>query len=155
MTNSITSLLAAHHAQREDASPQIRLPANPHESPSHSGSPGNRAVLQPGGEAVIRIEVRDPKESDRWSKLTPRQFEVLEHLIHGRPTKLICRALDMSEGTAKVHISSILRALRVTNRSEVVLAALRAGWLEPASPMAAADSVGQEGRVGGVGHQGH
>jgi DNA-binding NarL/FixJ family response regulator len=40
----------------------------------------------------------------------------------------------MSEGTAKVHITAILRALNVRNRSEAVLAALRAGWIQTVAP---------------------
>jgi hypothetical protein len=48
----------------------------------------------------------------------------------GKPTKVICRSLNMSEGTAKVHISAILRAFQVRNRAEAVVAALRMGWIQ-------------------------
>jgi DNA-binding NarL/FixJ family response regulator len=95
-------------------------------------SPGNRRCLKPGTDAVIRIEVREPTSSDApWAALTPRQFEVLQCLVEGQPTKLICRQLSMSEGTAKIHISAILRTFNVRNRAEAVIAALRAGWIQP------------------------
>lgn len=129
MSDAITSLLAAHHAtQAREKSRPIRLT-----EPAVSGhsSSGNRRSLKPGGDAVIRIEVQDVVQSNApWAALTPRQFEVLSYLVEGRPTKSICRSLGMSEGTAKVHISAILRALNVRNRSEAVVAALRAGWVQ-------------------------
>lgn len=128
MSDAISRLLQAHHQQlAQDASTPIRLPGTDR---TLSWSPGSRRSLRPGGEAVIRVEVRDPSGLAPWASLTPRQFEVLEHLVEGSPTKVICRCLDMSEGTAKVHITAILRALNVRNRSEAVLAALRAGWIQ-------------------------
>ncbi len=58
------------------------------------------------------------------NKLTPRQCEVLDYMIKGYANKLIAYELGVSEGTVKLHVSSILRALKVTNRTE---AAMRAG----------------------------
>ncbi|NBT75027.1 MAG: DNA-binding response regulator [Betaproteobacteria bacterium] len=129
MSDSIARLLAAHHAHQQtpDAQP-IRVPS---EALGTSLSSGNRRSLKPGGTAVIRVEVRDAaQEASPWAALTPRQFEVLGYLVEGKPTKTICRCLGMSEGTAKVHISAILRALNVRNRAEVVVAAFRAGWAQ-------------------------
>src|SRR5687767_4757860 len=48
--------------------------------------------------------------------LTKRQLEVLGLLCQGLPNKLICRELDISAGTVKAHISSILRELGVGSR---------------------------------------
>jgi len=56
--------------------------------------------------------------------ITPRQQEVLFCLVEGKPTKKICTELGISEGTAKVHISAIFRALRVRNRTQATLVAL-------------------------------
>lgn len=63
--------------------------------------------------------------------ITPRQQEVLYCLVEGKPTKTICQELGMSEGTAKVHIGAIFRALRVRNRTQATLVALREGWIYP------------------------
>ncbi len=65
------------------------------------------------------------------SAITPRQRQVLYCLIEGKPTKKICQELGMSEGTAKVHIGAIFRALRVRNRTQATLAALQEGWIYP------------------------
>jgi DNA-binding NarL/FixJ family response regulator len=55
--------------------------------------------------------------------LTQRQQDVLALLARGLPNKLIARELDLSEGTVKVHLLSIFRALAVRNRTEAVVAA--------------------------------
>ena len=47
--------------------------------------------------------------------------------MRGLPNKLICRELSLAEGTVKVHVSAVLRALNVANRAQVVVAATRAG----------------------------
>jgi len=59
--------------------------------------------------------------------LTPRQGDVLKLLVQGKPNKLICRDLCLSEGTIKVHVSAILRALKVNNRTQVVIELARRG----------------------------
>ena len=43
--------------------------------------------------------------------LTDRQCDVLHLILRGLPNKLICRQLDLAEGTVKVHVSAVLRAL--------------------------------------------
>lgn len=55
--------------------------------------------------------------------LTERQLEVLGLVVQGRSNKWICRALDLAEPTVKHHVSAILKALKVTNRTEAALAA--------------------------------
>jgi DNA-binding NarL/FixJ family response regulator len=59
--------------------------------------------------------------------LTLRQADVLKLLVQGKPNKLICRDLKLSEGTVKVHVSAILRALNVRNRTQVVIELARRG----------------------------
>jgi DNA-binding NarL/FixJ family response regulator len=59
--------------------------------------------------------------------LTPRQLDVLALLVQGKPNKLICRALEMAEGTLKTHIAAIYRALHVENRTQAVFALSRLG----------------------------
>ncbi|GJD55378.1 LuxR C-terminal-related transcriptional regulator [Methylobacterium dankookense] len=49
--------------------------------------------------------------------LTPRQRDVLAHIVEGRTNKEIARALDLGEGTVKIHVAALLRALGVANRA--------------------------------------
>jgi DNA-binding CsgD family transcriptional regulator len=64
-----------------------------------------------------------------FTRLTPRQLEVLALLCEGLPNKLICRQLKISAGTVKAHISGILRELGVASRLQAVVAARRLGLL--------------------------
>lgn len=59
--------------------------------------------------------------------LTGRQTDVLQHLIQGKPNKMICRDLALSEGTVKVHISAILKALNVHSRTQAVVELAKRG----------------------------
>ncbi|MBU0602695.1 MAG: response regulator transcription factor [Gammaproteobacteria bacterium] len=59
--------------------------------------------------------------------LTERQAEVLTLMVQGKPNKEICRELNLAEGTVKVHITAILKALGASNRTQAVLAASRIG----------------------------
>jgi DNA-binding NarL/FixJ family response regulator len=60
--------------------------------------------------------------------LTERQVEVLTLMMQGKSNKHICRELDLAEPTVKNHVSAILKALGVTNRTEAVLAVAALGW---------------------------
>lgn len=59
--------------------------------------------------------------------LTPRQREVLTLLGQGKSNKEIARTLALSEGTVKLHVTAILKALNVNNRTGAVVAAARLG----------------------------
>jgi len=62
------------------------------------------------------------------STLTPRQHEILNLLCQGHANKEIGLRLDLAEITVKTHVSAILRALGVANRTQAVLAARRLGF---------------------------
>lgn len=57
------------------------------------------------------------------SLLTERQVDVLRLLSQGQPNKVIGRSLGISEGTVKIHLAAIFRALNARNRTEAVTAA--------------------------------
>jgi DNA-binding NarL/FixJ family response regulator len=78
----------------------------------------------PGVAGAIRSR---PAMKPEQLGLTMRQADVLKLLVEGKPNKLICRDLRLSEGTVKVHVSAILRALNVRNRTQVVIELARRG----------------------------
>jgi DNA-binding NarL/FixJ family response regulator/class 3 adenylate cyclase len=59
--------------------------------------------------------------------LTERQIEVLALMMQGKSNKAISRVLDLAEPTVKIHVSAILKALKVANRTEAVIAATALG----------------------------
>ena len=52
---------------------------------------------------------------------TSRETDVLGLLQQGKPNKVIAHELVMSVNTAKVHVRNIMRKLRATNRTQVVI----------------------------------
>ncbi|QID19078.1 response regulator transcription factor [Nitrogeniibacter mangrovi] len=59
--------------------------------------------------------------------LTTAQTRVMELLAQGKTNREIADLLGLSEGTVKVHMSAIFRALNVTNRAQAVLVITRHG----------------------------
>lgn len=53
-------------------------------------------------------------------KLTVRQKDVLTELLKGQASKQIARTLDIAEGTVKIHLAAIYRALGVRTRAEAI-----------------------------------
>ncbi len=87
----------------------------------HHDSGTAPAIVAPAGGA-----------SPRDLGLTERQSQVLALLVQGKPNKLICRDLNLAEGTVKIHVTAILKALGVANRTQAVIAVGRLGLRLPA-----------------------
>jgi DNA-binding NarL/FixJ family response regulator len=60
-------------------------------------------------------------------KLTLRQRDVLTELLKGQASKEIARTLDIAEGTVKIHLAAIYRALGVRTRAEAIAKMSKAG----------------------------
>ena len=54
--------------------------------------------------------------------LSKRQQDVLAYLLKGLPNKLIAREMGLSVETIKDHVAAVLRALKVSSRTQAVLA---------------------------------
>lgn len=91
----------------------------PPEIMAHEPSPPAAAAARPGERPIV-----SPSEIG----LSDRQLEVLSHLMQGKNNKVICRVLGLAEPTVKNHVTAILRALKVTNRTEAVIAVNELGW---------------------------
>jgi two-component system nitrate/nitrite response regulator NarL len=87
---------------------------------------------------VVQGESIVPVQGSPFSKLTPRENEILVLLAEGQSNKVIARNLGISDGTVKLHVKSILRKLGVHSRVEAAVIAveqgLRAGRGEPVGP---------------------
>ena len=64
---------------------------------------------------------------ERDTGLTPRELEILQHIVAGKSNKEIGTILFISEATVKTHINSLLGKLGVTDRTQAVTAAIRRG----------------------------
>jgi DNA-binding NarL/FixJ family response regulator len=54
--------------------------------------------------------------------LSRRQADVLAHLLKGMPNKLIAKEMHLSIETVKDHVAAVLKALKVSSRTQAVLA---------------------------------
>jgi DNA-binding NarL/FixJ family response regulator len=61
------------------------------------------------------------------AQLTPREREVLCHLVHGEDTHGVARTMGVTWATARSHIQSVLTKLGVHSRVEAAAAAVRHG----------------------------
>ncbi len=82
------------------------------------------ALAQREGEEMVMFTL----DSGRHASLTRRQVQVLRELAKGQSNKQIARSLDVTEGTIKIHLSTIFRLLNVANRTEAVLLAQKMGF---------------------------
>jgi len=76
--------------------------------------------------AAARSAARSVPTAPDALGLTARQVDVLNLMRQGKSNKAICRELKLAEATVKNHVTAILKALNVTNRTEAVV---RAGAL--------------------------
>jgi NarL family two-component system response regulator LiaR len=65
----------------------------------------------------------DPAVDD----LTPRELDVLRHLVLGRSNREIAAALDIGDETVKTHVGRVLAKLQVENRAQAIVQALKQG----------------------------
>lgn len=66
---------------------------------------------------------------DLFIPLSPREMEILEHVTRGLSNKEIAYKLGISHQTVKNHMTAILRKLRVDDRTQAAVYALRRGWV--------------------------
>ncbi|MDX6687290.1 MAG: hypothetical protein QOF86_3418 [Baekduia sp.] len=82
--------------------------------------------IDPRAARTILTAQSQPDPADR---LSGREAEVLALLVEGLPNKLIARRLEISEKTVKTHLTSIFRALGVSDRTQAALWAERHGFV--------------------------
>jgi two-component system nitrate/nitrite response regulator NarL len=58
-------------------------------------------------------------------KLSTREEVILQSLVDGVSNKIIAKRLKIAEATVKVHVKSILRKIRVTNRTQAAIWAVK------------------------------
>lgn len=92
----------------------------------------HRGELQVDPAVATRLmsSLREAGGSDPISELTSRELDVLRLVASGEPNKQIASELEISERTARTHVSRILRKLRLSSRTQAALLAVREGLLE-------------------------
>jgi FixJ family two-component response regulator len=98
--------------------------------------PVKKEILFP---AIDRALARDAQEREqrarrrelraRFDTLTPREREVLTHVLRGQLNKQIAGGLDASERTIKAHRANLMAKLQVQSVAELAHLAHEAGFL--------------------------
>ena len=84
-------------------------------------------LLVRSGASLSSREPRRPTQQASPLDLTDRQLAVLRLLAKGAPNKSICRELGLAERTVKAHVTAVLRALKVSSRTQAAVEAVRLG----------------------------
>lgn len=83
----------------------------------------NKAIDQDGSNRAQLLETRDIEE--RLSNLTPREKEVLELIVDGRPNKVIAADLEVSQRTVEIHRARVMDKMRASSLAHLVRMVMR------------------------------
>ncbi|HYP06326.1 MAG TPA: response regulator transcription factor [Bryobacteraceae bacterium] len=83
---------------------------------------GNRYLPAPVMETLAN---RDPE-----SNLSPRELEILRLIVNGLSNKEISEKSNVTVGTVKWHVNTILARLHVVDRTQAAVAALDRGIVD-------------------------
>lgn len=81
------------------------------------------------GQTVLDPKVAKPQalKGERESGLTPRELEILQHIVAGKSNKEIASELELSANTVAVHRANIMDRLGIHKTAELVVYAIRNG----------------------------
>jgi two-component system nitrate/nitrite response regulator NarL len=95
---------------------------------------GNNVIAQELVGSLARMvrgdagpEPAAPRTTAPFAELTPRELEILECIADGSSNKMIARALQITDGTVKLHVKAILRKLGMRSRVEAAVSAVENG----------------------------
>ncbi len=83
------------------------------------------AALRKGKTESGTVPVGDPPNAYRLTTLTPRQREVLSLIAEGDSNREMAGKLGIAEGTIRIHVAAILKALDLRNRTQAALLAVQ------------------------------
>lgn len=81
------------------------------------------------GMTVLDPQVSRPQnlKGERGGGLTPRELEILQHIVAGKSNKEIATDLNLSVNTVSVHRANIMDTLGIHKTAELVVYAIRNG----------------------------
>jgi two-component system, NarL family, response regulator DevR len=85
------------------------------------------AWLQAEAQRSLLNRMRRPSDLDPLALLTERERSVLRLLAEGMSNRAIGRALHLTEGTVKGYVSNVLAKLKLEDRTQAALLAVRLG----------------------------
>jgi len=83
--------------------------------------------LHAEAQRLLVNRMRRPAELDPLELLTDSERSVLKLLAQGKSNRAIARSLQLTEGTVKGYVSNILAKLKLEDRTQAALLAVRQG----------------------------
>ncbi|NNE21889.1 MAG: response regulator transcription factor [Rhizobiales bacterium] len=108
----------------------LKSPERSHEAPiGHlsSGAVADSGVSLKAKRPVIVPHLQRMNDLLNARHLTSKQNQVMQLVCQGKPNKVIAQALGMTEATVKVHVRQIMQKLSVSNRTQIVIRAMKEG----------------------------
>lgn len=90
-------------------------------------------IVRPKGQGTARMDDEVPVPPRKISVrpeeigLTERQAQVLCLMVRGLSNRDIAEQLDLSEGTVKIHVTAVFKALGVSSRTQALVSVARYG----------------------------
>ncbi|HVZ64541.1 MAG TPA: response regulator transcription factor [Lacunisphaera sp.] len=82
------------------------------------------------GGQYVPPEIATRMQGRVLSQLSPREMQVLALVARGLSNKEIAAELGLVEGTVKIHVTNILSKLRVSDRTQAILAGVKQGLIQ-------------------------
>jgi DNA-binding NarL/FixJ family response regulator len=77
------------------------------------------------------FELKEPKaDPEKPAHLTSTEMEIVRLISGGMTTKEIANLKNISFHTVNTHRKNIFKKLGVTNASELIMLAIKAGWID-------------------------
>ena len=96
----------------------------------HGGESAFSAVAARQLSAALRQEEQNRERAERVASLTPRELDVLRHVVAGRTNKETASALGISHRTVETHRENILKKLGVRSVAELTRLAMEMGLVD-------------------------
>jgi DNA-binding NarL/FixJ family response regulator len=86
-----------------------------------------RRVAAGGAVLDSRLPLPSADKAASAPQLSPRELEVLQHIVNGKSNKDIAVLLNLSANTVAVHRANMMQTLDIHNTAELVVFAIRNG----------------------------
>lgn len=91
---------------------------------------GDRVMASAVANRVLDMLDGTTTQREFYDGLTAREIEIMKHLASGMANKQIAYRLKISEKTVRNHVSNIYEKLKIGDRSQAILYAVRRGLVE-------------------------